>query len=86
MRLLERQERENEESRRKQAEEEREEVKDGDQVAIVVGMLHQSSNGHRGAQVRHGQNVDRHRHSPGDYGNRNGKKSIILQAVAKFDI
>ncbi|CAL8092078.1 unnamed protein product [Prunus armeniaca] len=47
----------------KQAKEEREEEKDGDQVAMVVGMLHQSSQGHYGAQVGHGPNVDRRRHS-----------------------
>ncbi|CAL8119494.1 unnamed protein product [Prunus armeniaca] len=65
-RCLERQEREIEERRRKRAEEEREEEEDDDQVAMVVGMLHLSSQGHhRGSQVSRGPNMDKRRHSWG---------------------
>ncbi|CAL2271887.1 unnamed protein product [Prunus armeniaca] len=49
----------------KRAEEEREWESDDDQVVMVMGMLDQSSQHHRGSQPGRGKNVDRCRQSRG---------------------
>ncbi|CAL8991182.1 unnamed protein product [Prunus brigantina] len=65
-RCLERQKREIKERRRRRAEEKRVQQEDDEQVAMAVGKLDLSSQGlHRGSQISHGLNVDRHRHSWG---------------------
>ncbi|XP_021811578.1 uncharacterized protein LOC110754775 [Prunus avium] len=58
-RVLERQEREDEEISRKRAEEDRELDENEDEVVLTVGMLNQSRQYHQGRVP----NVDRHRHS-----------------------
>ncbi|KAI5349876.1 hypothetical protein L3X38_002767 [Prunus dulcis] len=85
-RCLERQERETKERRRRQAEGKRVQRELDQQVVMAVALLEEENQGRRhGSQVGRSPNVDRHRHSRGDYGNRKGQKNIILEAVVGFD-
>ncbi|XP_020409151.1 uncharacterized protein LOC109946257 [Prunus persica] len=52
---------------------------------MAVVLLEEENQSRRGSREGRAPNVDKHRHSRGDYGNRKGQKSIILEAVAGFD-
>ncbi|CAL2259377.1 unnamed protein product [Prunus armeniaca] len=63
-RCLERQERETNERRRRRVEGKRVQREEDQQVDIALALLDKENQGrHRGSQVCHGPNVDRHRHS-----------------------
>ncbi|CAL2271545.1 unnamed protein product [Prunus armeniaca] len=63
-RCLERQDREIKERRGRRVEEKRVQQEEDEAIAIAVGLLEQSSQGHNHcSQVGRGPNVDRHKHS-----------------------
>ncbi|CAL9027268.1 unnamed protein product [Prunus brigantina] len=56
-----------------------------EQLGMAVALLEEENQSRRGSREGRASNVDRHRHSWGDYGNWKGQKNIILKAVAGFD-
>ncbi|CAL8998057.1 unnamed protein product [Prunus brigantina] len=83
--VLERQKRERRARMRRRAASKRAQRELDEQLGVAVALLEEENQSRRDSREGQAQNVDRHRHSRGDYGNRKGQKSIILEAVAGFD-
>ncbi|XP_008240985.1 PREDICTED: uncharacterized protein LOC103339466 [Prunus mume] len=101
--VLERQEREIRERKRRRAASKRAQRDLDQQLVMAVAMLDKENQSCHGSHEGRAPNVDRHSHSwgknlmedyfiptslysDGDYGNQKGQKSIILEAVAGFNI
>ncbi|XP_008228529.1 PREDICTED: uncharacterized protein LOC103327932 [Prunus mume] len=83
--VLDKQERERRARMRKRAASKRAQRELDEQLGVAVALMEEENQSRRGSREGRASNVDRHRHSRGDYGNRKGQKSIILEAVAGFD-